>query len=389
MKRKRIVSGIISVGLVLSMATPAFATDVIIIPSNQTSAVETQPITSFSDVSSTHWAYNDIMMIVGKGAISGTTAPVNGVGTYNPEGKVTLGQFLAISTRLVAPDKIKVGNGSHWATPNYSAAIESNLIRSSDFEGTPLSLDANISREDMAYILVNIAKTNGETLEVKTGIQNNIKDFNSISPDRQEVVLQAYSNGLLAGDNLGKFNPQQTATRAQIAAVFCRVMNYIDRPTVTINPDTKNPSGSMVNTKGQMTYEYASKYILDSMKTAKVYQENGKWYVSCTLQNLPDGFYWQPGADVYHETEGYIFSTEDADWVKSTGTIKIELVGVKSISDTAPVSFSLFIRTKENSGCTVSYKLLSSSPNKIRESTDTKGENWINFDTSSVFVGIK
>ena len=246
---KRFLTGVVTAGLVLSMAVPAFATDVILIPSNQTSAVETQVslVTSFSDVNSKHWAYNDIMTIVNKGAVAGTTTPVNGVGTYNPEGKVTLGQFLAISTRLVASDKIQEGNYTHWATPNYVAAIESNLIRSSDFSSTKESLDANISREDMAYILVNIAKANGETLEVKASIQNKIKDFNSISPERQNVVLQAYSNGLLAGDNLGKFNPKDTATRAQIAAVFCRVMNYVERPSVIVdNPGTTNP-GSTIN----------------------------------------------------------------------------------------------------------------------------------------------
>lgn len=321
--KKKIISGIITAGLVFTMVTPAFATDIIIIPPSQTSVMETQenPATSFSDVSSSHWAYNDIMTIVNKGAVAGTTTPVNGVGTYNPEGKVTLGQFLAISTRLVASDKIQEGNYTHWATPNYVAAIESNLIRSSDFSNTKESLDANISREDMAYILVNIAKANGETLEVKAGIQNKIKDFNSISPERQNVVLQAYSNGLLAGDNLGNFSPKATATRAQIAAVFCRVMNYVERPSVSVdNPGTTNP-GSTINsgyvsnegqTKGMLIPQYSRQYDLQALQGIRVGSDSKGVYVTFTAPQLPTeiskDFTFQFGSNLYDSNGDYFAS---------------------------------------------------------------------------------
>ena len=66
-----------------------------------TTAFADSEIVAFSYLPSNHWAYNDVMTIANKGIISGTTAPVNGVGTYDPNGTVTLGQFLAIATRLV------------------------------------------------------------------------------------------------------------------------------------------------------------------------------------------------------------------------------------------------------------------------------------------------
>ena len=226
---KKIVNFLIIIAVVLSMIMPAYGAN--------TAA------TSFSDVKSGQWFYKDVMLLTGKGIITGVTKPVNGVGKYDPQGTVTLGQFLAISTRLVAAEYIKeVPNAKHWAEANYNAAVESGLIGSGDFGGSAAWLNSPISREDMAYILVNIAKANGETLTVKSGIKNNIGDYSQIAGMRREAVEKAYSNGLLVGDNTGNFNPKKSLTRAEVAAVFCRVMNYSDRPEVAVKePGTTNP----------------------------------------------------------------------------------------------------------------------------------------------------
>lgn len=397
--KKQIVSGLISVVLMLSISVPAFATDIIIIPPNQTT-VETQEsqVTSFSDVPSSHWAYNDIMMIVNKGAVAGTTTPVNGVGTYNPEGKVTLGQFLAISTRLVASDKIQEGNYTHWATPNYVAAIESNLIRSSDFSSTRESLDANISREDMAYILVNIAKANGETLEVKAGIQNKIKDFNSISPERQNVVLQAYSNGLLAGDNLGNFSPKATATRAQIAAVFCRVMNYVERPSVSVdNPSTPVSSGYVSTageTKGMLLSAYSRQYDLQALQGVKTGSDSKGVFVTFTAPQLPTeiskDFTFQFVSDVYKSNGDYFADTIRVD-LKSGESKTVYFVSYSdtgvSKSEISVMSVGVMINNSSNKHMLI-HTVDTGSKTKALETWYDGSKESVNFDSSAIFSGI-
>ncbi|NLK87707.1 MAG: S-layer homology domain-containing protein [Clostridiaceae bacterium] len=213
---------------------------------------------TFSDVKSGQWFYNDVMTLTGKGIITGVTTPVNGVGKYDPQGTVTLGQFLAMSTRLVAEEYIKsVPNAEHWAVPNYRAAVESGLIQSSDFKGTKEALNAPISREDMAYILVNIAKANGEELEETYGITHNIKDFYKVESKKSDAVIKAYSNGLLVGDDKRNFNPQQSLTRAEVATVFCRVMNYTKRPEVTVKwPGTDDPGTGTTKKREPMVLRY-------------------------------------------------------------------------------------------------------------------------------------
>jgi hypothetical protein len=213
---------------------------------------------TFSDVKSGQWFYNDVMTLTGKGIITGVTTPVNGVGKYDPQGTVTLGQFLAMSTRLVAEEYIKsVPNAEHWAVPNYRAAVESGLIQSSDFKGTKEALNSPISREDMAYILVNIAKANGEELEETYGITHNIKDFYKVESKKSDAVIKAYSNGLIVGDDKGNFNPQKSLTRAEVATVFCRVMNYTKRPEVTVKwPGTDDPGTGTAKKREPMVLRY-------------------------------------------------------------------------------------------------------------------------------------
>ncbi len=213
----------------------------------------------FLDLPSNHWAYGDIMTLVDKEIITGTSVPINGIGYYEPEGQVTLGQFLALATRLVAKDKIVDGNYAHWAEKNYNAAVSKNLIKDSDFQKTAVSLDASITREDMAYILVNIVKANGENLTKKANIANNLKDFNSISNDRKEAVLLCYSNGLITGKENGKFKPHDFLTRAEIATVFCRVMNFSKRPEATFEENAKKtPSHFEEYIHGDYKYTYSN-----------------------------------------------------------------------------------------------------------------------------------
>ena len=213
---------------------------------------------SFSDVKPGQWFYNDVMTLTGKGIITGITKPVNGVGKYDPQGTVTLGQFLAISTRLVASEYIKeVPNAKHWAEANYNAALKSGLIEAGEFRNSPEALNAPISREDMAYILVNVAKANGEELKETFGITHNIKDYDKVTIKRCDAVILAYSNGLIIGDDKGNFNPQQSLTRAEVATVFCRVMNYTKRPEVTVKwPGTEDTGKSTTKKREPMILRY-------------------------------------------------------------------------------------------------------------------------------------
>ena len=191
-------------------------------------------IKGFSDVAETDWSYSYIMLCVEHGAIDGTTPPdENGIGTFEPEQEVTLGQFLAALTKLLCPSAIMpLEDGVHWTLPYYDAAAKEGLIKETDFDYT--DINKNLSREDMAYILVSSAKYNGEVLTSNDGIENSIADYATIHENRKDAVKKTYSNGLITGiDAKGTFAPANTMTREQMATVICRLMNYTERPDIS------------------------------------------------------------------------------------------------------------------------------------------------------------
>lgn len=208
----------LGLALIMSLSMTAFASE----------------IKGFSDVAETDWSYSYIMLCVEHGAIDGTTPPdENGIGTFEPEQEVTLGQFLAALTKLLCPSAIMpLEDGVHWTLPYYDAAVKEGLIKETDFDYT--DINKNLSREDMAYILVSSAKYNGEVLTSNDGIENSIADYATIHENRKDAVKKTYSNGLITGiDEKGTFAPANTMTREQMATVICRLMNYTERPDIS------------------------------------------------------------------------------------------------------------------------------------------------------------
>ena len=294
--KQKVLSGVLATGLALScMVGPAFAAgnDPQVSPA-QVVAVKQETLT-FSDVRINDWYYTYVMSCVQHGAIEGTTPAVNGIGTFAPNQNVSLGQFLAVLTRLIAADKIDTSLSGHWAMPNYSAAIDIGLIYSYEYSSSKADLEKQLTREEMAVLLSRAAEINGEPLEILPGIENNINDLDMVSRDKVTAVKQAYSSGLLFGVNNDNFDPKGTMTRAQMATVVCRLMNYAPRGEVTI----KDPNSNVDETKseyvvtaagetqGMLRSKYSRKYELKALGATRTGEDANGVYVTFTAPQLP------------------------------------------------------------------------------------------------------
>ena len=187
-------------------------------------------VVGFSDLEA-EWSKYAIKKCLDRGAVDGTTPPdENGIAKFSPKMNVSLGQFLAALTKLLCPELVKPQEaGQSWTLPYYNAAIEANIIGKNDFDYA--NIDKNLSREDMAYIVVGAAKYNGEDLAIKEKIEDYIADYNSVSENRKDAVKRVYSAGLIMGvDDNGTFSPRTTMTREQMAVLICRIMNWLTRP---------------------------------------------------------------------------------------------------------------------------------------------------------------
>lgn len=252
-------------------------------------------ITLFDDVPETHWAHSYIMMMEREGVVYGIRVPdTDGTGSYNPSGTVSLGEFLAMATRIVCSDYINLDEATDfWATPYYTAAVKSGLISSADFQGAKTRLEAPISREDMAHILVNFCDMSGETLTVSNQAENQIGDYYSISLNRRDSVLKAYSAGLLKGYDNGNFGPKDALTRDAVAIVFCSATNLIERdplPSTAESDVSSSGSLSSSSSSGSITLDETYFDVNDGRLLADFCMENGKeFFTSTTLGANSDG----------------------------------------------------------------------------------------------------
>ena len=142
--KKRMISLILSLTLLLSLSVSAFA-----------AAPTTQ--SHFTDVPTSHWAYTQIERAYSDGVIAGTAGnAANYTGVFSPSGTLTEAQFVTIMTRAFFNDELEaakkvVGSNAKWYAAAQKVAEDKHLL--TFVQG---KMDAPITRYDMAAIMTNI-----------------------------------------------------------------------------------------------------------------------------------------------------------------------------------------------------------------------------------------
>ena len=244
--KKRMISLILSLTLLLSLSVPALA-----------AAPAAKP--HFTDVPTSHWAYTQIERAYSDGVIAGTAGnAANYTGVFSPSGTLTEAQFVTIMTRAFFNDELEaakksVGPNAKWYAAAQKVAEDKHLL--TFVQG---KMDAPITRYDMAAIMTNIMDAKefsgrpGATKIEETF--DKIADFKSIPNSYQVSVASVFAMGLIAGtDSKGTFSGSSYMNRAQAAVVYGRMkdafLNYNgssnpSTPTTPTKPSTPStPSG--------------------------------------------------------------------------------------------------------------------------------------------------
>ncbi len=198
----------------------------------------------FTDVSS-HWAKNDIAFVVNLGLFSGTSATA-----FSPNTAMTRGMFVTALGRLANADVSAYTKSSFTDVKSdayYMGYIEwanrNNIVNG--VGNNKFAPDQSITREQMAVIMSNYAKTIGYALP-KVYIENIFADNAKISAYAKEAVKQMQMAGVINGKNGNLYDPQGTATRAEVSAVLRRFVE------LAISSDTAQ--GWTMNDSGKWMY---------------------------------------------------------------------------------------------------------------------------------------
>ena len=184
--------------------------------------------TAFSDVPTSHWAYEQINRCVQDGIVSGYTD-----GTFKPGNSVSYGAFSIMLARAFYPTEL--AGYSSQSTATGEAIMNKHGILSGTSRSSA-SIGANLPREDMAQCMYNILVDKGAKIPSASEYvkaKDSMSDFNSISSGCRRAVMVCYTLGLLGGQSDGSFGPKNPMNRAQGCVVINRLRDYMGNTTET------------------------------------------------------------------------------------------------------------------------------------------------------------
>ena len=162
--------------------------------------VEDSSKAGFTDVAN-HWAKDAINYVTDKGLMNGT-----GSNTFSPNASTTRGMLMTVLARYAGEDTT---GGATWYEKGMNWAKAKGVS-----DGTNPTV--NITREQLVTMLYRYAGS-----PAANGSLNSFSDAASVNSYAANAMQWAVANGIVNGLN-GKLNPQNNATRAQVAAILMR-----------------------------------------------------------------------------------------------------------------------------------------------------------------------
>lgn len=251
MKKRNVLSLLLTVALCLGLlATPAAAAGL-------------TPIKDYGDAGFTdvpdNWSTPYIAACYELGLMSG-----QGEGRFAPSGRVSLAEGIAVAARM--HDLWRGGDGvlpqgEVWYDGAVSYAWKHKILTN-----TPNDYTAPATRAEVAGFLGRALPEEGYTPINQIAA---LPDVNSATPNSQEI-LKLYNAGVLSGsDQYGTFAPSSYITRAELAAILCRLAQPDRRMTLSL---AQKPVDLTVRTSSR-------KLFINGAPMVGLVEINGTFYI--------------------------------------------------------------------------------------------------------------
>ena len=157
--------------------------------------------TGFNDVASSAWYADAVQYVTDKGLMNGTDD-----NQFSPNDTTTRGMLMTVLARYAGEDTT---GGATWYEKGMNWAKAKGVS-----DGT--NPNADITREQLVTMMYRYAGS-----PKADGKLDSFSDAASVSTYAADAMQWAVANGIVNGSN-GKLNPQDNATRAEVAAILMR-----------------------------------------------------------------------------------------------------------------------------------------------------------------------
>lgn len=155
----------------------------------------------FDDVASSDWFADAVKYVADKGLMNGTDD-----NQFSPSASTTRGMLMTVLARYAGEDTT---GGATWYEKGMNWAKAKGVS-----DGT--NPNADITREQLVTMMYRYAGS-----PKADGKLDSFSDAASVSTYAADAMQWAVANGIVNGSN-GKLNPQDNATRAEVAAILMR-----------------------------------------------------------------------------------------------------------------------------------------------------------------------
>jgi S-layer homology domain len=236
-----------------------------------------QTANSFTDVQSNYWASQFIQELGQRGVIAGFPD-----GSFRPEAPVTRAQFAAMLNKAFQKNPTRTATrfvdvrSNYWALNAIQQAYTTGFL--SGYPGNRFAPEEQIPRQQ---VLVSLA--NGLEFTPNSSVESTLQNFSdsgSIANYARSPIAAATENRIVVNyPNLKFLNPEQVATRAQVAAFIYQALvstnqvSAINSPyIVALNTNgTEQPPLAVVIPNGTtipVKYDKAEKILVTKDETA-------------------------------------------------------------------------------------------------------------------------
>lgn len=178
---------------------------------------------SFTDYPAEHWGSLYINWAYSQGLMNGIDTD-----TFSPESPTSRAMLITVLWRYEGSPLSEADvpftdlNGS-WYEPAVAWAYENSIVNG--ISATEFAPNKLLSRQELATIFYRYSISKGGTPEIGSVDLTSFPDYQKIAPWAELAMGWAYENGIISssaeGDQLW-LNPEKSATRVQMAAIFYR-----------------------------------------------------------------------------------------------------------------------------------------------------------------------
>lgn len=191
----------------------------------------------FADVFSSSWYYDEVATVYDEGIMEGKTPT-----SFDPTAKMSRAEFVTVLARLSGEDYDDLGDKlnfmdtdkNSWYADYVAWGVETEMVKG--LPGNQFAPNQAVSRQEMAVFIdrfvsyMNVESSNNAKVD-------SFGDTDKVADYAVDAVESMRISGIITGDEKGNFNPQNNASRAEVATVITRILPLLDNHGVIIPPD--------------------------------------------------------------------------------------------------------------------------------------------------------